>query len=55
VFSSVAELTDAITTWAEHWNTDPHPFVWKATAEDIITKVQRGRAALHQLKTTTDH
>jgi transposase len=55
VFTSVAELTDAITTWAEHWNTDPHPFVWKATAEDIITKVQRGRAVLHQLKTATDH
>jgi len=27
-----------------------------ATAEDIITKVQRGRAALtRQIKSTTDH
>jgi transposase len=55
VFTSVTDLSHAITTWAEHWNTDPRPFVWKATAEDIITKVQRGRATLHQLKTQTDH
>jgi len=37
------------------WNTDPTPFIWKATAEDIITKVQRGRETLHQIKSTTDH
>ena len=43
MFTSVADLTDAITTWAEHWNTNPKPFIWKATAEDIITKVRRGR------------
>ena len=49
VFTSVADLTDAITTWAEHWNTDPKPFIWKATAEDIITKVRRGRETLHQI------
>jgi transposase len=55
VFTSVADLTAAITTWAEHWNEDPKPFIWKATAEDIITKVRRGRATLHQIKTQTDH
>jgi transposase len=55
VFTSVADLTDAITTWAEHWNKNPKPFIWKATAEDIITKVQRGRETLHQIKTQTDH
>ena len=33
VFTSVADLTQAITLWAEHWNTDPQPFVWKATAD----------------------
>ena len=54
-FTSVADLTDAITTWAEHWNTDPKPFIWKATAEDIIAKVQRGRDTLHQIKSPTDH
>jgi transposase len=55
VFTSVADLTAAITIWAEHWNIDPKPFIWKATAEDIITKVQRGRTTLHQIKTQTDH
>jgi len=40
VFTSVADLTAAITTWADHWNEDPKPFIWKATAEDIITKVR---------------
>jgi transposase len=55
VFTSVAELTDAITLWAQHWNTDPKPFIWKAAADDIIAKVQRGRETLHRIKTQTDH
>ena len=55
IFTSVADLADAITTWAEHWNENPKPFVWKATAEDIIAKVQRGRATLHQIKKQTEH
>jgi transposase len=55
VFTSVADLTDAITRWAEHWNTDPEPFIWKATADEIIEKVSRGRATLHQIKSQTDH
>jgi len=56
VFTSVADLEQAITTWAAHWNDDPKPFIWKATAEDIINKVRRARAALtHQTNTKTDH
>jgi hypothetical protein len=55
VFTSVADLSDAITPWAEHWNHDPKPFIWEATADDIITNVERGRATLHQIKTQTDH
>lgn len=36
--------------------TDPKSFIWKATAEDIIEKVQRGRATLtRQTNTKTDH
>jgi transposase len=54
-FTSVADLITAITTWAEHWNTNPTPFVWKATAEDIITKVRRGRQTLNQINSQTDH
>ena len=55
IFTSLADLTDAITTWAEHWNENPQPFVWKATAEDIIAKVRRGRDTLHQVKKQTEH
>ena len=54
-FTSVTELTEAITTWSAHWNEDPKPFIWKATAEEIIAKVRRGREALHQINSTTDH
>ena len=39
----------------EENNADPKPFVWKSTAEEIIAKVQRGRDALHQIKSATDH
>jgi hypothetical protein len=39
VFTSVADLAEAITTWVEHWNADPRPFIWKATAEGIIAKI----------------
>jgi len=55
VFTSVHDLSQAITTWAEHWNADPKPFIWKATADNIITKVQRGRETLRQINSQTDH
>jgi len=55
VFTSVAELVEAIETWAEHWNDDPKPFVWHKTAAEIIEKVRRGRATLTQVKSATQH
>lgn len=55
VFTSVQDLIDAMYTWAHHWNLDPKPFVWHKTADEIITKVRRGRAQLHQIKSATDH
>lgn len=55
-FTSVDQLVDAIELWVEHWNHDPKPFVWHRTAEEIITKVRRGRAALNRVtETATDH
>jgi len=42
---SSTSLEEAIDVWVDHWNVDPQPFVWK-TAEEIITKVRRGRMAL---------
>ena len=52
-FSSVADLTDTIDIWAQNWNDNPKPFTWTRTADDIITKVKRGRAA--PTKTATHH
>ena len=46
VFHSVAELERAIQDYLEHHNADPKPFVWTASAADILEKVARGRQAL---------
>jgi transposase len=54
-FTSVSDLVDAIETWTDHWNDNPHPFVWHKTAMEIIEKVSRGRAALTKVKSATDH
>lgn len=55
IFTSVADLVSAIELWAEHWNDDPQPFIWHKAADEIIEKVRRGRAALHQIKSATRH
>ena len=55
-FTNVAELSAAIIKWAEHWNLNPETVhSWKASADDIIAKVKRGRDALHQIKSQTEH
>jgi hypothetical protein len=54
-FRSVDELVAAIDHWSEHWNDDPKPFVWHRTAEEIIAKVRRGRAALDQVTKSATH
>ncbi len=46
VFHSVPDLITAIEAYLDAHNNDPKPFVWTATAEDILTKVARGRVAL---------
>jgi transposase len=55
VFTSVADLIEAIETWTEHWNHDPKPFIWHKTAEEIIAKVRRGRTALTRVNSATHH
>jgi hypothetical protein len=54
-FHNVGELIEAINTWTDHWNQNPKPFIWHKTAQEIITKFQRGRATLHPTKTATHH
>ena len=49
VFGSVPELIAAIEAYLAANNTDPKPFEWTATAEQILEKVSRGRVALNQL------
>lgn len=50
VFYSVDELTDAIAQYIDKHNKTPKPFVWTATAHDILEKVKRGRAVLNKLQ-----
>ena len=48
VFHSVPDLIASIEKYMDVHNENPKPFVWTATAESILTKVRRGRVALHQ-------
>jgi len=48
VFRSVEELTAAIHAHIAVHNSNPKPFVWTASASDILEKVKRGRATLHK-------
>jgi transposase len=36
---SVAELERSIQAWIERWNTDPRPFVWTKTADQILDSI----------------
>ena len=40
-FSSVKELIKKIERFVEHYNAQATPFMWTATAESILGKVQR--------------
>ena len=46
VFYSVADLQGTIHAYINARNKDPKPFTWTKTADQIIKKVQRARAAL---------
>jgi transposase len=50
VFHSVNDLITAIEDYMKANNNDPKPFVWTATAEQILAKVARGRVALQQVE-----
>ena len=46
VFHSVPDLIAKIEEYLDAHNNDPKPFVWTATADEILAKVARGRVAL---------
>jgi transposase len=47
VFRTVEELIEAIGEYIDRHNDHPKPFIWTAKATDILEKVKRARAALH--------
>jgi len=49
-FVSVPDLQQAIDSFLNAWNAKPKPFVWTATVEEIIKKIERARAKLEQIK-----
>jgi transposase len=51
VFHSVNDLIAAIEEYLRVHNSDPVPFVWTVTAEDIHAKVTRARTRLQTLST----
>ena len=46
-FTSVPDLIDAIDRYLIEHNRDPKPFIWTASAKDILAKVMRAQQALH--------
>lgn len=55
VFRSVPELQRAITDFLSAWNAQPTPFVWTASIERILEKVQRARQRLEQIESGSTH
>lgn len=49
-FVSIGDLVEAIAKYLEQWNESPRPFVWTATVESIMDKIDRARATLDTVK-----
>jgi transposase len=49
VFGSVPDLIAAIDAYLAATNTNPTPFTWTKTADQIVEKVQRGRVTLNAI------
>ena len=49
IFGSVPDLIASIEAYLSAHNADPKPYVWTATAESILAKVQRARTKLQQV------
>jgi transposase len=48
VFHSLPELVEAVQQYVAKHNKEPKPFVWTASAKDILAKVKRARSKLHR-------
>jgi transposase len=49
-FLSVEDLTAAIEEFLAAWNEKPRPFVWTATVDSIVAKLNRCRQTLEQIQ-----
>ena len=48
-FSSVEVLIKRIQNYIAHWNSNAEPFVWTATADEILAKVRLVQASIKKL------
>ena len=55
VFTSVPELVTAIDEYVAHHNVKPKPFIWTASARDILQKVIRANSRLSSKQNATLH
>ena len=55
VFCSVPELVAAIEEYVAHHNSKPKPFIWTASARDILQKVIRANSRLSAKQNATLH
>lgn len=57
IFHNVPELIVSIESYTAVHNENPTPYVWTATAESILAKIQRARTALDNgsINSETDH
>ena len=55
VFCSVPELVAAIDEYVAHHNSNPKPFIWTASARDILQKVIRANSRLSSKQNATLH
>ena len=47
--SSVKVLIKRIQNYIAHWNSNAEPFVWTATADEILAKVRLVQASIKKL------
>jgi hypothetical protein len=49
-FHSVEELQQAIQEFLTAWNANPKPFVWTATLDKLLEKIDRCRRRLEEIE-----
>jgi hypothetical protein len=49
-FLSVPDLVTTIEEFLDNWNNNPKPFVWTASVDSIVEKLQRCRQTLESIQ-----